>query len=193
MNFPEFKLTLPSSPFQLYNEPVEILVKFYKEHLQRDIADGRLTPAEVWIIFRGLLVSASQSYAAICILLSDKRPKPLMLQAGILNRSLLETLGNVLALCEAPKSRTRILAREAYKNMALTLQAYKAQFETNPKWKEYLNVYAEALAIWEKELRLPRHRIKNPSSIPEEWPTPGIMIHGSKRRNQKPFLRGSRR
>jgi hypothetical protein len=53
---------------------------------------------------RGFLISGEQTYAAIRLLLADKRPKRLMLQGSILCRSLLETLANVLALSQAPTS-----------------------------------------------------------------------------------------
>ena len=100
--------------------------------------DGKLKPYEFWVQLRGLLISAEQTYAAVCILLADKRPKRLMLQASILNRSLLETLGNVLALCEAPKTRSRVLDREAYKNDALTYLRLQGRYGSDPQWQKYL-------------------------------------------------------
>jgi hypothetical protein len=193
LEFPAWKHKLPASPFKLYNDPLQVLIEFYKEHLRRDTKDGKLTPTEFWITLRGFLISAAQTYSGICLLVADKRPKPLMLQAAILNRSLLETLGNVMALCEAPKSRTRILVRESYKNIALTFLKYKTQHGTDPKWREYLDVYAKALTLFAKEIRISQHHIKNPRSIPEQWPTPGIMIYGSRRHSQGPSLRGTRR
>jgi hypothetical protein len=121
MKIPEFKYAPPPVPFKLYDDPLKVLVEFYKEHIRRDIDGARLAPTEFWVVLRGLLVGAAQTYTAVCLLLSEKQPKRLMLQATMLNRSLLETLGNILALCEAPKSRTRILVREAYRNLALML------------------------------------------------------------------------
>ncbi len=191
--FPEYKVKLPGSPFKLYDEPLKLLIEFYKEHIRRDNADGKLKPTAAWVTLRGLLISAEQTYAAVCILLSEKRPKRLMLQAAILNRSLLETLGNILALCEAPKSRTRILLREAYKNLALTYLRYQAQFGNDPKWRDYLTAYAEALPLLAETIRLSPHLIRNPNLISEQWLTPGKMIYGDKGRKQTPFLRGKRR
>jgi hypothetical protein len=193
MEIPEWKKKLPASPFKLYDDPLQALVKFYKEHLRRDTKDGKHTPTEFWITLRGFLISAAQTYGGICLLVADKRPKPLMLQAGILNRSLLETLGNVMALCEAPKTRTRILVRESYKNMALTFLKYKTLHGTDEKWREFLDVYAKGLIAFAKEIRVSRHHAINPQSIAEEWPTPGTMIYGSRRRNQSAWLRGTRR
>ena len=116
-----------------------------------------------------------------------------MLQAAILNRSLLETFGNVLSLCEAPKSRTRVLVRESYKNLAARFLEDKSQFGHVAKWKEYLKKYARFLALFAAQLRISRRYVQKPTSIREQWPTPGKMIHGDKRRKQPPFLHGGRR
>jgi hypothetical protein len=191
--YPKWKHEIPALPHKLFNDLFTVLVELYKEHVRRDIDDGKLKPVDSWLLLRGFLVSAAQTYASICILVEKKRPKPLMLQAAILNRSLLETLGNVLALCEAPKSRSKILLREAYKNMALTFLRYHARWGGDPKWTEYLDVYRKVLANLAKELRLSRASIKNPSAIRDQWPTPGVMVYGSSRNKQPPFLHGNRR
>ena len=67
----------------------------------------------------GWLVEACSSArdratTAVCLLLSEKRPKPLLLQAGILNRSLFETLVNIAALISEP-AQTKILQREGFR------------------------------------------------------------------------------
>jgi hypothetical protein len=191
---PELKVELPGSPFPLYHEPLNVLIEFYKEHIRRDTNDGKLRPTEAWVALRGLLISAAQTYSAVCILLSEKRPKRLMLQAAILNRSLLETLGNILALCEAPKARNRILVREAYKKFALTYRKALAKFgqSTDPRCMNYLDVYAKVLPHWAKSIRLSPRYVKNPDLIPDQWPTPWRMMYGDKRRKQPPFLHGKR-
>jgi hypothetical protein len=69
--------------------------RFFRSPLKIDGSiDGRLQPPEVWDVLRGFLLAAMQTDASICILLSDRRPKPLMLHAGILNRSLFEIQGS---------------------------------------------------------------------------------------------------
>jgi hypothetical protein len=194
MKVPEFRYSPPPVPFKLFDDPLKVLIEFYKEHIHRDIDGAKLAPAEFWVVLRGLLTSAAQIYTAVCLLLSEKRPKRLMLQAAILNRSLLETLGNVLALCEAPKSKTRILVREAYKNLVLMFLRDQAKHGgSDPKWNEYLDVYAKGLESFAKGLRISRRYLRNPNLISEQWPTPGRMIHGDKRRKQPPFLHGNRR
>ena len=66
------------------------------------VDSGRLQPSDAWIVLRSFLVAAAQTHAAVCILLAENRPKPLMLQAGVLNRSLFEVFAAVLALDLAP-------------------------------------------------------------------------------------------
>src|SRR5262245_55718955 len=95
LTYPVLKQDLPSYPHALFNEPLEKLFEYYKEHIKRDIQSGRLHPQDFWTVARFFLISGIQTYAAILLLLQEKRPKRLMLQAGILNRSLLETLANV--------------------------------------------------------------------------------------------------
>jgi hypothetical protein len=136
VKYPVWKQELTEFPHKMFNEPLEQLVEFYKEHITRDVNSARLRPAGFWLVARLFLISAMQTYAAICILLVDNRPKRLMLQAGILNRSLLETLGNLMALCQAPQSRTRILERELFKNQAVTLRRYRKSFGNDEKWQE---------------------------------------------------------
>ena len=191
--YPQWKRDLPSIPFDLISKPLMVVVEFYKEHVSRDMSAGRLRPFEYWRLMRGLLISGAQTYAAICLLLADKRPKRLMLQGSILCRSLLETLANVLALSGAPKTRTRVFMREAYKNCATRFRRLQDRYGQDPKWTDYLNVYEKGLKLWAGEIRLSRSWAKNPDQIQDRWPTPGVMINGDRRRKLPPFIRGSRR
>jgi len=83
-DLPKWKHEIPSFPHSLVNDAANLLTEFYKEHIRRDIHGGRLKPANFWDILRGFLIAAMQTYASICILLSKKRPKPLMMQASVL-------------------------------------------------------------------------------------------------------------
>ena len=133
-----------------------------------------------------------QSYASVCILLSGKRPKPLMLQAWILNRSLFETLTNVIALIEEP-TRIDILDRDAYRSMALRYIDQRQLFGDDPQWKEYLEVYSRSLAVIAKQIGLSADLVEEPSKIVVEWPTPGRLIFGQPSRGIPPWVSGERR
>lgn len=174
------------------NDAFDTLVPFYKEHLQRDRESGRLSPPEFWMMMRGFLVAAAQTYAGICLLLADKRPKPLMLQANILNRGLLEILGAVLALSEDPVRRPRILAREAHKQHATRYKRLAVRFGSDSKWTEYLDSYGKGLDIIGRAMNLTPEEMAAPEALPDEWPTPGAMIYGRPRQKIPPFLAGSR-
>ncbi|HVN82239.1 MAG TPA: hypothetical protein VMW38_24860, partial [Terriglobia bacterium] len=163
--YPKWNYEAPHIPFELINKPLMVVVEFYKEHVGRDVSGGRLKPTEYWFLMHGFLISAVQSYAAIRILLAEKRPQRLMLQAAILSRSLLETLANVLALSEAPKKRSRILLRESFRNQALRLLNWHQRFHHEDKWKGYLQVHAKCLKQWAREIHLSRSAEKNPGSI----------------------------
>jgi len=75
-----WKLDLSGIPHKLLNDLVSLLVDFYKEHLRRDVDAGKLAPVDPWVMLRGFLMAAMQTYASICILVADNRPKRLMLQ-----------------------------------------------------------------------------------------------------------------
>jgi len=175
-------------PHKLFHEPLEALVNFYKEHIQRDTNAGRLTPPDLWVVLRGFLVAAMQTYASICILLAEKRPKRLMLQAAILNRALFEILATVVGLTEDPGSRMEILKRESYRGHAERHARWVERFGSDPKWTEYLEVSRRGLSLIANTLGLAPEVEKNPGLIKDKWPTPGVMIHGRASRAITPFV-----
>ena len=184
---PKWKHELPKTPHKLLNEPFNVVVEYYKEHLRRDTANGQLTPTDAWVILRGFLIAAAQTYASICLLVADKRPRPLMLQANVLTRALFEILTSVLALTEAPAEQSKILSLEAWKVWAVRLEYLTRRFGTDPKWVEYLEVYRKGLGTMAKAHSVSTEAQTNPESITESWPTPGVML-----RRQPPFVSGSR-
>lgn len=189
---PQWKHELPGIPHKLLDSPLGVAVEFYKEHIKRDVDAGRLKPPEYWIMIRGFLTAAMQTYASICLLLGDKRPKPMMLQANVLNRALFEIFATVLALTEDPEQRTQVLAREGYKQHLARLTHHSARFGNDPKWTEYLDVCRKGLAIIAKVMKLSAEEAKNPNVIKDKWPTLGTMVYGNRRHKIPPFVSGSR-
>ena len=186
---PTWKQALPSVPHKLLIEPANIVTEFYKEHLCLDVDSGRLQPSDAWIVLRSFLVAAAQTHAAVCILLAENRPKPLMLQAGVLNRSLFEVFAAVLALTADPEPRIKMLMREFFKMLTLRHHSLTARFGQDPDWTEYLAVYREGLPTFGQLLDIPEELRKEPARIVDQWPTPGAMVYG--RRDKPPFVSGT--
>ncbi len=192
MEYREWRVDLPWTDFKMYAEPLEVVLRFYKTHLQRDMQDGKLK-GDAWFFVRGFLVSSIQSFAAICALVSEKRPKPLVLQAQILNRALLETLGNLLALLEDPEPRFTTLMREAFKGNMIELAKLKRLYGEDKTWTEYLTRREEGTTIWAAQGGFTPGEVAKPENIKDFWPTPGIMLYGSKRLGIAPMLSGERK
>jgi hypothetical protein len=191
--FPVWKQDRPRTPHKLLNDLVKSLVDYYGEHLRRDREDGKLYPPDAWDLLRGFLTAAMQTYAGICILVADKRPKPLMLQAGILNRALFEILATVFGILEDPASRTRILLRESHKAQAERYQYLLARWGTDQDWREYFGVYEKGLAMIAATLGVEPDDALKGETITDEWPTPGLMIYGRPSRKIPSFVSGERR
>src|SRR6266850_453773 len=100
---------LPRVPHKLTNDLITVVGDYYQEHVRRDASALALSPAAGWQLTHGFLLAARQGYAAICMLLAEKRPKPLLLQAAVINRSIFECLTTVTALLEQPEDRTTML------------------------------------------------------------------------------------
>ena len=188
---PKYRHEVQSVPHALIDTPLRLVVDFHLEHLERDTKDGKLRPTNFWIVNRGLLLGSMQSYANVCLLLAEKRPKPFLSQAGIINRAIFETLVNVVALIEEP-SRVDVLEREGFKNLALRYQDLQTRFGSEPKWQEYLRVYRQGLDVVSKSLRISREELNEPSKIAASWPTPWPLIFGQPKRKSAPWGTGSR-
>ncbi len=191
LEFPSFKNELPRVPHKLTDEPLRQTVAYHLEHLRRDTEEGRLAPAPLWILLRGLLLGAMQGYASVCILLAAKRPKPLMLQAGIINRSIFETLVNIGALIGVP-ARFEVLNKEAFKHLALRFQSDRELYGHLDKWAGFLDVFRTNLESSATLLGLDSAMIDDPHKIEVNWPTPFRLIFGDKKRGIPAWVAGNR-
>jgi hypothetical protein len=186
---PRLKRDLPRFPHKLTHETLAAVTKYYTEHVRRDTAEARLAPSDMWRLVDGFVLAASQTYGAVCSLLADKRPKPLLLQAAVLNRSLYEILVTVCALFDNPAENTAALLTDSYRTIALKLADQTARFGTDPSWQTHLEVMRQHVARRAADIRLPEELAKSPKKIPE-WPTPGRLVFGS--RHAAPLVSGSR-
>ncbi len=187
---PTWKQDLPAFDYGLLKDAVLVLTEFYKEHVRRDVEAGRLAPPDFWMIVHGFLVAATQTQLSIGLLLSHKHPKPFMLQATILNRSLFEILSTVVALTEKPVERTIALMCETIKTYGKELARVTTLYGQDPKWKEFLDVFRARQADLLKGRGLPAEALHKPTLIRADWPTPGVML--GKRHGTPPMISGTR-
>jgi len=177
---------LPSVSHKTIDGPLMKASRYFKEHLRRN--EGSLKPELFWITVRGLLISGEQTYAAICVLVADRRPKTLPLQASILVRSLLEALGNLLALSEDPPKRSFLFGCDGYRSAFDECQRLKAGFGNVAKWKHWLAQSEQLLKVHATLLGLTAQQANDPAKhLPKRWPTPGGLLD-----KKKPMLSGTR-
>lgn len=166
------------------NDPLMKASRYFMEHVRRNVKDGSLTPELFGVTVCGLLISGVQTYAAICALVADRRPKTLPLQASILVRSLLEALGNLLALSENPQKRSFLFGCDGYRSAFEEYERLKAIFGNVPKWKDWLAQSDQLLKDHARLLGLTAQQSKDPAKhLPQRWPTPGKLL---------PMLTGTR-
>lgn len=177
---------LPSVSHKTIDGPLMKASRYFKEHLRR--REGSLQPELFWITVRGLLISGEQTYAAICALVADRRPKTLPLQASILVRSLLEALGNLLALSEDPQERSLLFGFDGYRSAFEEYDRLKTGFGSIPKWKGWLAQSEQLLKSYATLLELTPQQANDPvKHLPQRWPTPGGLLN-----KKKPMLTGTR-
>jgi hypothetical protein len=180
---------LPSISHKSILGPLMKAVRDFNEHVRRGSEDGSLAPEQFWVTVRGLLISSEQTYAAICILVAGNRPKTLPLQAAILSRALLESLGNLLALSEDPVKRSFGFGCDGYRSLFDEHQKLKAAFGKVAKWKSWLAGNERLLKVHAGLLGLTSEQAKNPGKhLPQRWPTPGGLLN-----KKKPMLTGTKR
>jgi hypothetical protein len=153
---------LPSVSHKTIDVPLRKASRHFKEHLRRNQA--ALEPELFWVAVRGLLISGEQTYAGACALVADRRPKTLPLQASILVRSLLEALGNLLALSEDPTKRSFLFGCDGYRSAFEEYQRLKAGFGDVPKWKDWLGQSQQLLSFGARLLGLTAQQANDPSS-----------------------------
>jgi hypothetical protein len=138
----------------------------------------------------GLALSSKQTHDAITILISDRqKPKTLPLQGAILVRSMLELLGNVMALLE-DRSRFHWFLADGYKQLARMVSANRSLFGGNSRWIQWFAQMDILLAEKAKRAKLTKSQLANPETI-IDWPTPKPLMKGRPKIHPK-LLSGQR-
>jgi hypothetical protein len=150
------------------------------EALHGKVESGSLGPEQFWTVMEGLLLAAMQTLDAIYYLAAESQPKVFPPQAAILIRSLLENLGNVLALSEAPEERFGLYARDSYRSVAEAYSWLRERHGEDPAWADTLQRYDTARTEEAKAIGLTDEEAQDPSSLPW-WPSSGALAGRSKR------------
>ena len=175
---------LPSTPHSRLLDMVTRTWRHVRTHMNRRPAQDALGPEVRWAYLWGLALSARQTHDAVAALLAvRRRPNTLPLQAAILVRSMLECLGNVLALTGAPRSINWFLA-DGYRRQHEQLSVLKEQFGGQPKWDGWLAQMDQLLAADAAWARLGERRRRRPSDRIHEWPSPYWLTRPKKLRGR---------
>jgi hypothetical protein len=162
----------PSMPYKRFKDAMEGAWRHVSTHLERNLKTGSLQPETRWTFIWGLALSAHQTHSAIALLLADRnKPKTLPLQASILVRSLVEGLGNLLALTGRP-SAFRWYAADGYRRLFEQLQVQREIFGHRHNWREWLARMDTVLALQAEWGRLGARRRRRPSKLIPDWPSP---------------------
>ena len=172
-------------------------------HLERDRGNGRLAPETRWMFIWGLALSTNQTHSAIALLLAQRnRPRTLPLQASILVRSLVEALGNIMALV-ANRSAFRRFAADGYRRRFEQLKAQRELFGDRPEWSDWLDRMDATLKVGgrlgrpgktspqashQDDTRVANALLLDSPSRQAAWPTPCSC--STKRESRKTVRRG---
>lgn len=167
--------------FKDIKDPLDSAFRYFRAQIER--LPGRNWPrsGEIRDLLRGFIVSTQQLYAGTIILMADNRPKPLVLPAGVVARALVEGLGNLLAIAEAPDKAAGFL-KDDYLNTFRKAEYYRKRFGNTPGMEKEL----KKLADYARGMKLTPEEIADPENRLEEWPTPRRLI-------RKGYLTGERR
>lgn len=132
----------------------------------------------------GLALSTKQTHDAVAALLADRRrPDTLPLQAAILVRSMLEALGNIMALTVRPRSIYWFLT-DGYRRHSEQLDVLRQLFGSRPEWASWFGKMDAVLAMKASWAKLGLRRRRHPSKIPD-WPTPYWLTRPRKVKGRK--------
>jgi hypothetical protein len=189
--------------------PLEESYRTLREGLDARINGFHSDLSGYWSTMRALLHASEQTMRAVAFLVADKRieekeqgkgPGPFPAQAIMLQRSLVETLANVLALSDDRSRRTqrdRLFRRDGYKESAkehMALLAKRASGKLiqrkNARWDDAIEESRKWLAERAAYSKLTPAEIADPDKL-ESWPRPSGMLTG-KDVNRVPWVTGER-
>jgi hypothetical protein len=150
---------LPRLDASLVTQPLAEAYSALVDCLERRILECHSSRNLYYETIYGLLLLCGQSFGAVGTLVHDAAgDRSFPVQAAMLARSMIEGLGNVLALRESPEERARLFALATARDLQRNLKALVPKF-TGPGWTEWAKQQEEQLLWWRALVRI----------TPEEW------------------------
>ncbi len=179
---------LPAVPYKRFRDAVEGTWRHVNFHLERGLKLGSLTPTVRWVNIWGLALSTRQTYNGVLHLLADRlKPTTLPLQGAILIRSMLEVLGNIMALTANDRSIKWFLA-DGYRRRFEQMAALRDLFAGNDRWSAWLGEMNTVLLVEAKMIGLGARRRCRPTKTIHEWPSPYWMTRSRRPKGRKRAL-----
>jgi hypothetical protein len=183
-------------PYRRFRDAAAKTWRHVDFHLDRGVKGDLLKPSLTWLHVRGLALSSRQTYDAIALLLADRnKPNTLPLQAAILTRSLLEGLGNIMALTSSPSAIRWFLA-DGYRETSRQIAVQQMRFGNRERWKGWLSQMQAMLVAEAEMIGLSERRTRNPVKTIPDWPSPYWLSRPKRVRGRKTplpvLLRGNR-
>jgi len=123
-------------------------------------------------LVRRFIISTHQLYTATISLMADNRTPALVMPAGVVARALVEGLGNLLAILEAPNDAAEWFLKDDYLNRFRRWQSARKRFgNTAGVEKE-----TRSLKQGAQDLKLTPEEIASPEKRLQEWPTPRRLL-----------------
>jgi hypothetical protein len=169
-------------------EPLRLVFRALRDHLERrldPLLGFRGDEDGYWHTMHGLLIASKHTMSASLFLVAEDRledkangdgPGPFLAQAIMLQRSLLETLANVMALSEHRKVRDLLFRKDGYRETARRFidlsekhAAGRLLRRKNARWEEALSKLEAQLSSQARLLQLSPSEIKDPQNL-RNWP-----------------------
>ena len=166
----------PSFSHKPFKQKVAATWRHVSTHLQRGVG-GSHQPDLLWTHVWGLALSSKQTHDAITLLVADRlKPDTLPLQGAILVRSMLEVLGNILALTGTASAIKWFLA-DGYRRRFEQIRAQREIFGEQGAWRTWFDQMDRVLEMQAKWAGLGVRRRRKPGETIPDWPTPYRLSH----------------
>jgi hypothetical protein len=158
--------------FKILRDALDTAFRYYRAQLEHMPGQRWPKSGEMSGLLFGFVVSTQQLYAAAILLMADNRPKPLVMPAGVVARALVEGLGNLMAILDAPDTAPPLFLRDDFRNTALRAHYVKQRFGSSSNHERE----ERKLAEYGRAMQLSAAEMANAEKALKEWPTPRRLL-----------------